>query len=238
MNYDIFLLITVLLLLLTLGVAIMYYRRIRRAQEEYKAAKGVVGDIVISFNKELKTQEERFTPFTQKTYALSSKSEECERRIKDHDQQLAELVKEVKDASKTQEAVSLKLDESDKKREELCAAQIEILKRIEALEKVERELSVMPEAKIEAVIPIKKERALAPLTETELMVLEMLTAEGEKTPPEINEKLRLSREHMSRLMKKLYENGYLERNTQKIPYTYCVKEEMLRIMKKKAEGEG
>ena len=234
MNSDAFLVITVLLSLLTLGVAILYYRRIRRVREEYEAAKGVVGDIVISFNKQLKTQEERLTGVTQKTYTLSSKREEVERRIKSGEQQLEELATKVKAASEMEQAVLLRLDESDKKREELSAVQKEILQKIEALDKVERKLSAMPEAKIEAVIPIKRERALAPLTETELTVLETLAAEGEKTAPEINEKLQLSREHMSRLMRKLYVNGYLERNTQKIPYPYRIKEEMLRILKKKA----
>lgn len=237
MNSDGLLVITVLLSLLTLGAAILYYRRIRRVREEYEAAKGVVGDIVISFNKQLKVQEERLTGITQKTYTLSSKSDDVERKIKSGEQQLAELATKVEAASKRGQAVSLKLDESEKKREELRAVQKEILQKIEVLDKVERELSAMPEAKIEAVIPIKRERALAPLTETELTVLEMLAAEGEKTAPEINENLQLSREHMSRLMKKLYVNGYLERNTQKIPYTYRIKEEMLRILKKKATGE-
>ena len=118
----------------------------------------------------------------------------------------------------------------------LRATKPDLVKKIEVLDKVERELSVMPEEKIEAVIPIKRERALAPLTETELTVLETLAAEGDKTAPEINEKLQLSREHLSRLMKKLYVNGYLERNTRKIPYPYRIKEEMLRILKKKTEG--
>ena len=36
---------------------------------------------------------------------------------------------------------------------------------------------------IQTVIPIRKERALAPLTETELMVLETLAREGEKAAP-------------------------------------------------------
>lgn len=237
MNSDGFLIITVLLSLLTLGAAILYYRRIRRVREEYEAAKGVVGDIVISFNKQLKVQEERLTGVARKTYVLSSKSDDVKRKIKSGEQQLAELATKVEAASKREQAVLLKLDESEKKREELRAVQKEILQKIEVLDKVERELSAMPEAKIEAVIPIKRERALAPLTETELTVLEMLAAEGEKTAPEINEKLQLSREHMSRLMKKLYLNGYLERNPQKIPYTYRIKEEMLRILKKKATGE-
>jgi DNA-binding MarR family transcriptional regulator len=73
---------------------------------------------------------------------------------------------------------------------------------------------------------------LAQLTETELLVLEFLSTEGEKTAPEIKDKVKLSREHTARLMKKLYEKGYLERSSNKIPFTYRLKEEMQRFLNK------
>jgi hypothetical protein len=34
-------------------------------------------------------------------------------------------------------------------------------------------------------------------------------------------------------MKKLYEDGYLERDTRKLPYVYSIKEEMLRILRRR-----
>ncbi|HDD70352.1 MAG TPA: MarR family transcriptional regulator, partial [Candidatus Bathyarchaeota archaeon] len=67
---------------------------------------------------------------------------------------------------------------------------------------------------------------------TELTVLEMLSSEGPKTAPEIKERIKLSREHTARLMKKLYEEGYLERDTNKIPFKYRIKKEMEKILKK------
>jgi len=89
-----------------------------------------------------------------------------------------------------------------------------------------------PEASFEPVIPIKREKALARLTPTEIAVLEMLASEGAKTAPEIKERVKLSREHTARLMKKLYEEGYLERDTSKIPFKYSVKKEMEKFLKK------
>jgi len=70
------------------------------------------------------------------------------------------------------------------------------------------------------------------LTETEIMVLEMLLSEGSKTAPEIKERVGLSREHTARLMKKLYEEGYLERETGKIPFRYSAKQELEKFLKK------
>jgi len=42
----------------------------------------------------------------------------------------------------------------------------------------------------------------------------------------------LSREHTARLMKKLYEEGYLERETGKIPFRYSAKQELEKFLKK------
>jgi hypothetical protein len=92
--------------------------------------------------------------------------------------------------------------------------------------KSETSIPVMP------VIPIKRDKAMAALTDTEVAVLEFLVNEGSKTAPEIKEKVKLSREHTARLMKKLYETGYLERQTEKLPFRYSVKKEMEKILKK------
>ena len=82
------------------------------------------------------------------------------------------------------------------------------------------------------MIPIKREKALSPLTETELIVLETLAIEGFKTTSDIRNKIKLSREHTARLMKKLYEKGYLERETGKIPFRYSIKTEMKKFLAK------
>jgi len=91
----------------------------------------------------------------------------------------------------------------------------------------------LSEVKIEAAIPIKKDKALAHLTQTELLVLETINKEGEKTAPEIREKISLTREHTARLMKKLYKDGYMERDTHRMPYVYRLKREMQKILKKR-----
>jgi DNA-binding MarR family transcriptional regulator len=101
-----------------------------------------------------------------------------------------------------------------------------------------QKLSALPEIKIEPVMPIKRDKAMASLTDTELGVLEMLSTEGAKTAPEIKERVQLSREHTARLMKKLYEQGYLERETGKIPFKYSVKKEMERLLKKPESNQG
>jgi chromosome segregation ATPase len=102
-------------------------------------------------------------------------------------------------------------------------------------EQIQKNLLLQPEFKSEHVIPvvpIKRDKVLAALTNTEMAVLEMLSSEGAKTAPEIKDRVNLSREHTARLMKKLYEGGYLEREIGKIPFKYNIKKEMEKFLKK------
>ncbi len=157
--------------------------------------------------------------------ALSSKSEDAKKKLKVHARQLSDLASEAESFTGIEKRVSAQIENVNKKVKNIIAKQESLVKKI-------AEVPAAPKAKIEAAIPIKRERALAPLTETELRVLEVLASEGKKTAPEIRDRIKLTREHTARLMKKLYEKGYLERDSRKMPYTYRIKEEMRRILKK------
>ena len=231
MNSDPFLMVTGLLLLMTMVVATLYYRRIKRVREEYENARGVVGDVIISFNKQLQRQDDKLDIVACKMKDLSSRGKELAKKIEVQEGRLATLVANVEYFGGTEQKVSMQLEKVNKKLEDMITMQGKMKQKIAELEETEYKVQ-MPQAKIGAVIPIMKEKALAPLTETELRVLETLATEGERTTSEIRREIRLSREHTARLMKKLYENGYLERDTQKLPYTYRIKDEMLKILKK------
>ena len=129
-----------------------------------------------------------------------------------------------------------KIAEVGSKTQNIEAAQQTLNTKITELEAQMQKLAEVPEIKSEPVIPIRRDKAMAALTDTEVIVLEMLSAEGPKTAPEIKDRVRLSREHTARLMKKLYEKGYLERETGKIPFSYRIKEEMKNFLNK-AESE-
>jgi len=222
---DVSLIATILLLFASIGVAVLYYRRIKRTHEMYDEAKNVVGDIVVSFNRQLQRQEDKLGAVAYKTEVSLSKSEGALNKVKAYDKQLSDLASKVEDISGIEKRVSAQIEDMRKKVEDIIAKQKQFMKKT-------AETPEVSEAKIKAAIPIKREKALAPLTETELSVLEILAAEGKKTAPEIRARIKLTREHTARLMKKLYEKGYLEREAGKMPYAYSIKEEMQRILKK------
>jgi DNA-binding MarR family transcriptional regulator len=160
-----------------------------------------------------------------KTDAEVKKIEALENKVEPLEKQFG-LIKE------NNTNVFSKVSEVETRIQNVETSQETLKTKITALEEQAQKFSMVPDMKSEPVIPIRRDKALAALTETEVAVLEMLSTEGSKTAPEIKEKVRLSREHTARLMKKLYEEGYLERETGKIPFRYSVKKEMEKLLKK------
>lgn len=69
------------------------------------------------------------------------------------------------------------------------------------------------------IVGVVNEDTLARLSPTERGVLELLV-NGPKAAPEIGRLVTKSREHTARLMKSLFEQGYVERETHRQPYEY------------------
>jgi DNA-binding CsgD family transcriptional regulator len=222
-----------ILLTITICAAVEYYRQLRKVKKEYEKARDVVEDIVVSFNRQLRQEAEKLEFVAYKVEAISSKGDRALSIAEEARKGVLSLEGKVNDLLGFKENVLTKFAEVDEKLCDFVASQENLASKVSALEAQARELAVIPEANVEAVIPIKKEKALAPLTETELAVLEMLASEGPKTAPEIKDRIKLSREHTARLMKKLYEEGYLERDTSKIPFRYNVKKEMEDLLRKR-----
>jgi predicted transcriptional regulator len=229
---EVILILVGVLLAVTVGAAIKYYKQLRRVQQEYEKAEQVVDDIVLSFNRQIRQEASKLELVAYKVEAVSSKSDNALKKAEEADKKLLSFESKIGVALEDREKLLTRLEEVDKKVCDTAVSQEALTDKISAIEEQSRQLSMLPEAKIEAVIPIKREKVLAPLTETELSVLEMLSSEGPKTAPEIKEKIKLSREHTARLMKKLYESGYLERETNKIPFKYSVKKEMEKLLRK------
>ena len=229
---DFLLLVTSVLLFITILALFLYYRRIRTLRQEYERARGVVEDIVVGVDSQFRRQKDRVLFVAQKVEAASLENKEVVKKIEEYEGQLTGLTKVIGDVPQIEEKFSWQLEEMKSEVKDIKEAQDKVMQKLVEIEKIKQEVYV-PEVKIEAAIPIKREKALEPLTETELRVLETIGKEGEKTAPEIREKIGLTREHTARLMKKLYKDGYLERDTHKMPYIYRLKEEMQKILKRR-----
>lgn len=240
--------LVIVLLAATTVAAFEYYKQLRKAQKEYEKARDVVEDVVLSFNRELRREADRIEGVFYKVEGATSKAdlglrkiEGIEKRITPLESQLTVQLNQLSTLNTTAETTTQtlqKISAVDTKIGDIEAAHEALKNKIGNLEEQIQKLSTIPEDRSEPsiptmpVMPIKRDKAMAALTDTEVAALEYLSAEGPKTAPEIKEKIQLSREHTARLMKKLYEEGYLERETGKLPFKYSIKKEMEKLLRK------
>ncbi|MDR0371967.1 MAG: MarR family transcriptional regulator [Nitrososphaerota archaeon] len=227
------------------------------AHKEYEKAKDFLEDIVLSFDRELKRESTKFDTMVSKvegSYTTADvsyrKAETIEHKIEPIETQLYTLTQSYQTMSQaitenqtenTQHNTNVisVLYELETKLKDLDATQETLKIKIADLEEQLKKIATAPPPQSQIAteimlppIPIKRDKALAALTDTEIQVLEMLSKEGSKTAPEIKERVHLSREHTARLMKKLYEDGYLEREAGKLPFRYSIKKEMEMLLQK------
>ena len=139
------------------------------------------------------------------------------------------------------------------KAEGMLAESLDWVKRVADSVVVARERSILPLvqqapelaeslARTVSPNPIPFQRVLVPgveagslssiTTPTELQVLALLSEHGPKSAPEIGRVIGRSREHSARLMKKLFEEGYVRREQTRIPFRYSVVERVRASLKK------
>ena len=237
---------------LTAAAAFEYYKQIRKAHIEYAKARDFVEDIVLSFDRELKRESIRFESMVSKVDEGYSTADASYRRVDSLEKRIFPFEEKLGVLSQSIQFVSQNLSEStqnnttvnsglaglESKLKDIETTQETLRNKLTVFEEQIQKISVAPpsqEVKNDNVLTpllIKRDKALASLTDTEITVLEMLFKEGSKTAPEIKERVCLSREHTARLMKKLYEEGYLEREAGKIPFRYSIKKEMEALLQK------
>ena len=215
----------------TVVASVEYYRQVRRAQKEYEKAKGIVEDIVLSFNRKLKREADKLDAIAFKIEGNFAKADTSLKKIDALEKMVMPIENQIGTISKSSNSILSGLTGLESKIKDIEASQETLKVKVAGFEEHIQKFNVTPEIS-EPVMPIKREKAMATLTDTEIAVLEMLSSEGPKTAPEIKERLKLSREHTARLMKKLYEQGYLEREANKIPFSYTIKKEMEKLLKK------
>ncbi len=219
---DIFAAIYVFLFLFTSCMTLSYYLKIRQASREYMKAKKALDEILISFNKELRAEDEKIRELEQKNNAKIVEAIEAVTRIEPKIMNLEDRIKKIEESTTTDNE---KKETIKKSSDQVLNQQTEQIREVVVTSvatsgyESSESLSIPP-------IPLKRESPLASLTDTEIKILELIANQGEKTAIQIRNEIKLTREHTARLMKKLYISGYIERRTDRTPYVYRLKKEM------------
>ena len=209
-----FLFATASLFAVTVVASLIYYRRIKQAQEEYEGSKDLVKSITIGFTKQLarlmkaveRGEEDAITAQHSAKEALKASREALD-TARDGAEDTGRLADRLEETEKTMESVK---------------------KEVLRLSKSYR--PPIAQTGVESPIPLQQDAILEQLTPTEVEVLAIIEELGEGSVPEIRERIKKTREHTARLLKKLYEKGFIDRNTNRMPYRYNIRKEITEII--------
>jgi len=204
-----------MLFAITTIASFIYYKRISQAQEEYEKSRDIVRGITNGFTRQLSRLASAISGFENDAAEAHSVAA-----------QALEISRISIEASKSG------VDERKHIAERFQGTE----KAIEAMRKEILELSKRPVPTVQAVtmdapIPLQQRDVLDQLTPTELNVLSLIDEMGEGSVPEIREKIQKTREHTARLLKKLFDKGFIDRNTSSMPYRYLLRKEVVELVK-------
>ena len=210
---------TACLFAVTVAASFIYYQRIKRAQEEYESSRDVVRSITLGF--------------TQQLVKLGRSIMNLERDASDARSIASDAMKVSQEAMDT-------ASENDGERQRLADRIAETETTLtgmkEEMQKLSRRPAVAPaRVEVDAAIPLEQEDVLDQLTPTELEVLALIEEMGEGSVPQIRERIDKTREHTARLLKKLFERGFIDRNTSGMPYRYHIRKEIKELIQQQKE---
>lgn len=214
-----FLFATLTILVVTTVASYIYSKRIRQAQLEYDRSRNLVKSITLGFTKQLERVARVVNVARSDASDAQSVASEALRVSQD-----------AIDAAKGSEETSGELVEKMKETDETIASMKE-----EILKLSKRPVARVVQPSVDAAIPLRGDAVLDSLTPTEIEVLMIIAEMEECSVPEIRERIRKTREHTARLLKKLYERGFIDRNTSGMPYRYRVRKEIKELIKQQKE---
>lgn len=206
----------------------LYYRRIREGSKEYAKAKAVLDDIILSFGSDLRRLQDKIVEISNESEKSSVGSLQM---FEDLNSRIANIRTKLDDLAEAEESLLNNYEGLKRAVDSIVSQRDAIVQKIAELESLWKERQ-MPEVRVQPPVEIRREGALAPLTETELKVLELLAVEGGKTAPEVKDRINLTREHTARLMKSLYTRGYMDRQRDQMAYVYRLTKEMADLMRR------
>jgi len=206
---------TLMLFAVTTIASFIYYKKISQAQEEYEDARDIVRGITSGFTRQI-------SRLTAAISGFESDASDAHR-----------VAAQALEASR----LAVEASESGVDEKRLIAERFEgTEKAIEDMRKEIQELSKRPVPLMQALpmdapIPLQQRDVLDQLTPTEFHVLTLIDEMGEGSVPEIREKIQKTREHTARLLKKLFDKGFIDRNTSRMPYRYHLRKEIVELVK-------
>ena len=202
------------LLAITLIASFIYYGQIKKAQGEYEESKDIVKNITLGFSKHI-------SGITAALRVMKEDTTEARLSAKEALRSGSEALEVTRKGLEETKVLSERVKNTEKTLESM---------KTEFQKLVEGQRMPSKGVEVEAPIPVMQDRIIEQLTETEFAVLAIIDELGEGSVPELKEKIQKTREHTARLLKKLYDRGYIDRSTSSMPYRYYIRKEIKDIV--------
>jgi hypothetical protein len=201
--------------LMNIAFTYTYYKKTVYVKKEYDSAKNLVSGIVFTFEKRLEEQKDKIKMVLYDIENLQSSSDKKNEQNNYLELKINNLIKNFTSVYTINEKIINNLLLIKKNINELKITDEKLYKKIDSF-KINKDLL----QKSLVNLPTNQKTPLIKLNNTETKIINILLSEGAKTAPEIMKRIGNTREHTSRLMKKLWQEGFIERDTYVIPFIY------------------
>lgn len=212
---------TIILCVIILVFVFLYYKRLINLNKEYSEAKSIIEKIIFTFKNRYDQLDFNIDKLKKQISFYKQESQEAIEKIQI---MYNNIENDIQNLKKTKDL------------NEVILSDISILRdEIKHLKEVKDTFQVKTSIQSAQIMPVLEKESLSlresttskidiQLTETEDIIVHYLLSEGPKTAKEVELKIGKTREHTARLMKKLWQQGYVERETHKMPFKYRVSE--------------
>jgi DNA-binding MarR family transcriptional regulator len=212
--------------------AVVYRRVLLQTIKEYEKAKVVLRGLMATLQKLKVAKRGSGLLEVINVETMHATKTQTTGKLQELEKKLVTLTNQLKTSSTSDRELTIRVMDVQREVQNLTKTQEILQRQINTLnEKIQRTPRV---ARSEMMLQTE-ELPLSRLTETERWVLHMLVEAGSMTAPKVEKKIGKTREHTARLMKKLWKEGYVERDTHKMPFTYRATKKLKEILKKKKD---
>jgi len=201
--------------LMNIAFTYAYYKRMLYVKKEYDSVKNLVSGIVFTFEKRLEEQKDKIETVLYDIENLQSDNDKKNKQNNYLELTINNLIRNFISVYTINEKIINNLLSIKNNIDELKITDKQLYAKIDFLE---NNKDLLQKSLIN--LPTNQKIPLIKLNNTENKIIRILLSEGAKTAPEIMKEIGNTREHTSRVMKKLWQEGFVERDTHVIPFIY------------------
>jgi hypothetical protein len=200
------------LVILSIIFTFLFYNKLRLATREYENSKDLVKAITMTAKISIDKQKSQIEEIEYELENIQSQIEQNRGSLEYNQEQIEIILNSIMTILKMNKKISENMMLSNKKINNMPLSRQHLNNQ---LRNVKEEI-----AKDKSQQHPNYKTQQFNLTLTEQNIVQVLLDEGPKTAPQIQKNIGKTREHTSRLLKKLWQEGYIDRETHSIPYKY------------------